>query len=107
MSKAVVKIFSEQYSVNVTLEYNYFGSNTWSCAPGYLSASKGTWDSWKTHQRVKLFNSKGIEILALMDVPVDDYVGDPLPALKGTGPGSCLTPISGGVLVGEDVQWEF
>jgi hypothetical protein len=102
-----VTIFNDQYSVDVSLEYNYVTSNTWSCLPGYLKAKSGTWMSWKTHQRIKLFDEKGIEILALLDVPVDDYVGDPLPHLVGKGPGPCITPISGGVLVGEDVQWQF
>jgi|SRR5687768_13102876 hypothetical protein len=102
-----VTIFNGQYSVDVNLDYNYITSNTWSCLPGYLKAKSGTWMSWKTHQRIKLFDEKGIEILVLEDVPVNVYTGDPLPHLVGKGPGSCITPTSGGVLVGEDVQWQF
>jgi hypothetical protein len=29
----------------VTFQYNTISSNTWTCAPGYLGAAKGTWYS--------------------------------------------------------------
>lgn len=104
---ATVTISNGTYSVDVELEYNYVSDNTWSCLPGYMGADSGTWTSHKSHQRIKLLNSKGKEMMVLEHVPVNVYVGDPLPHLVGKGPGPCLTPVSGGVLLGSDVEWEF
>jgi hypothetical protein len=101
-----VKIFDDNYSVDVELDYDYITDNDWTCLPGYLKSDEGNWTSSMLHQNIKLLDEDGIEVAALLQVPVKVSTGDPLGDLAGKGPGKCLVSTKGGVMSGE-VWWQF
>ncbi len=103
---ATVRLTSkENDNDTVTVKLVYDDDNRWSCLPGYLSASKGTWDTSWIYNRVYLYDGDGKIVAVLYGVDVN--MGYPFDDLAGTtGSGDVAT---GGVVGGVTgkVTWEF